>query len=262
MFETFENTIRTELNEFLTTRKMQQAIELSKATGQHFNHNQYPMYFVGKLDAHLILVHLNPYQHNDYSPTYTAPLQWTDFDQYFSYHQHFGKHQFGPTSDRTHRSKFDHKQVRFLKPFGVINFAEGNTQADVFTNLERVIDHKLQLELIPYGSQKFSARGFTTTMLQPHFERILDVIAACPREYVLFCGKVFERFFRTSITRTHVFKLPRSDGNTAQDYARFSNLEFEYKGQVIYAGLAHSFARQGLAITAYGQYCKTLYHAQ
>jgi hypothetical protein len=53
-----------------------------------------------------------------------------------------------------------------------------------------VVDHKLQLELVPYGSTSFATRGFTPEVLGPHFGRILATIAVVPRRYVLFCGAV------------------------------------------------------------------------
>ncbi|NNJ10122.1 hypothetical protein EKD04_007265 [Chloroflexales bacterium ZM16-3] len=262
MFETFKNIIRTDLDEFLATRKMQRAIDLSQLTGQHFNHSEYPMYFTGKLDARMVLVHLNPKHRNSDALTYTGSLWLPNFETYFTYHQRFGQTLYGPTAPRTHKSRFDHKQIRFLTPFGIIPFVEERSRDDRFTNLERVCDEKLQLELIPYSSDKFSPKGFTPTILQPHIERLLDVISACPRDYVLFCGQIFEPFFHESITDTHEFKLPKNDGSMTQNKARFSNLRFTRSGKIIRAGLAHTFAQQGIPMAAYGRQCKALYASQ
>jgi len=109
----------------------------------------------------LVLVHLNPKQRDNLAPVYQGPLWLPTFDAYIDYHQHFGKHHYGSQSQRTHKSPFDHKQIRFLRPFGVINFVEQKAKEDTYTNLERVIDDKLQLELIPYGSATFNTRHFT-----------------------------------------------------------------------------------------------------
>jgi len=264
MFESFTNAIRTDIDEFVTTRKMQRAIELSMQTGQYFNHNQYPMYFTGRLDARIVLVHLNPKQANDPAWTYTGEFRQgdfrlDDFASYFTYHQHFGRSNYGPAAPRTHRSPFDRKQIRFLKPFGVIPFVEEQSRDDGFTNLELAIDEKLQLELIPYGSAQFSTKGFTPAILAPHVDRLLDVICACPRDYVFFCGRVFEVFFQDSITHTHEFRLTKKDGGTARNSSRFSNLRFVHDGTVVHAGLAHTFAQQGIRMDAYAQRCKELY---
>lgn len=261
MFDTFKQHICADVEEFLATRRMQRAVELSAATRQHFNHNEYPMFFVGKLDARLVLVHLNPKQRDNYAATYTGPLWLKSFDEYFEYHQSLGKKLYGTGSPQTHKSPFDHKQIRFLKPFDAIHFVEERTRDDRLANLEQVIDGKLQLELIPYGSATFSTSGFTPAILKPRLERILDVICACPRNYILFCGQIFETLFQGSIVRTHEFKLIKNDGTACQNKTRFSNLRFVYKGAVIQAGLAHSFAQQGIPMGAYGRQCKALYHA-
>jgi len=86
-----------------------------------------------------------------------------------------------------------------------------------------VLTHKLQLELIPYGSDTFSARGFTEEVLQPHYERIMSVICAHPRRYILFCGSVFEVLFDGYIVDQHEFRLRKKDGSFTRQRARFAN---------------------------------------
>lgn len=260
MFESFKKEIRTDVEEFLAIGKMQRAIELSAQTGQHFNHSRYPMYFVGKLDSRLVLVHLNPKQPNDTSPSYTGSHQYRDFDDYFDYHKHFGRNKFGSGLASKPYAVFDSKQIRFLKPFGVIDFIEEHTREDKFTNLERVIDDKLQLELIPYGSSSFSAKGFTHAILAPHWNRILDVIAACPRDYVVFCGRIFEMLLPPESTiQPHKFNVIKKNGQPVKNQVGFSNVRFDHSGVTISAGLARSFALQGIPMAAYGHKCKELY---
>jgi hypothetical protein len=75
-----------------------------------------------------------------------------------------------------------------LRPFSVIAFVDGGTKEATFTNLERVIDCKLQLELIPYGSDNFSAGAFPRSLVAPYLKRIMKVVTARPRRYVMFCG--------------------------------------------------------------------------
>jgi hypothetical protein len=121
------------------------------------------LHTVGDPAARLVLVHLNPKHRNNDAPTYQGERWLPTFEQYWEHFQHFGERTCGPNSPRSWRSVFDHKQIRFLRPFGVIDFG-----ADVWQNLERVIDHKLQLELVPYGSDTFSNSGFTPAILRPH----------------------------------------------------------------------------------------------
>ena len=251
--EAFREVVRQDVEEFIQKGRMHRAIELSAATGQHFNHNEQPMFFVGDPTARLVLVHLNPKQKNNYAPTYQG-VRPSSFEAYWDYHQHFGARHYGPQSARTYRSPFDHKQIRFLRPFGVIDFG-----ADVWQNLERVIDGKLQLELVPYGSATFDTGGFTAEALRPHWERVLGLIAAYPRDYVLLCGAVFEPLVREHVVKEFEFPLAKKDGTSTRQKARFSRLHFTYDGQTINAGLAHSFARQGIPMDDYGQRCAALY---
>ncbi len=117
-------------------------------------------FFTGDLDASFVLVHLNPKQRDVTSDEPADfPLPFRSFEEYFDVCRHFGARMYGSESSRTHRSQFDLKQVRFLEPFDVIDFVEEKTREDRFTNLERLFDCKLQLELIPYGSNSFSAWG-------------------------------------------------------------------------------------------------------
>lgn len=261
MFEAFKNEIRQDIDEFVSTRKMHRAIDLSVRTNQHFNHNEYPLYFTGNLDAKLVLIHLNPKQANNHSEQYKGNLWLDSFDDYFEYHQHFGKYKYGAGSTRQHKSRFDRKQIRFLKPFGVINFVEERSEEDKFINLERVVDDKLQLELIPYGSDNFDLQGFNATTLQPHFARLIDVVTACPRKYVIFCGRIFDSLVRSTI-RTFKFNLTRKDGLASKGQYSFSVLMLPFNRQQIKAGLAHSFANKSLAgeiMEAYGRECKRIY---
>jgi hypothetical protein len=210
MLEAFKEAIRADLNDLRTNGYMEKAVALSAQTHQHFNSTTLPMYFTGAPDAQLVLIHLNPKQPNEYASRRSQQQPVPSFEQYWTDHQTFGKQMYGTSSPRTHKSPFDHKQIRFLRPFGTIPFVPEHARADRFTNLELALDQKLQLELIPYGSARFSSAGFTAATLQPHMERILDVVVAYPRDYVLFCGQVFELFLRDFITKTHRFKLVRS----------------------------------------------------
>ena len=47
--------------------------------------------------------------------------------------------------------------------------------------------------------------------------------------------------------------------SSTRQKARFSRLRFEHQGQALGAGLAHSFARQGIPMEDYGRQCAALY---
>jgi hypothetical protein len=247
--------IRTDLDELRATGLMSRAQQLSQAVGQPFAANDYPHFFFGDLDARFVVVHLNPL----YTPNPRALFQGDpepcSFEEHFERHRYFGARNYGPTSPRTHRSRFDHKQIAFVREFDVLEFGP-----DKFTNLERVIDDKLQLELIPYGSPSFSPAGFTAQLLAPHFERVMRVITAAPRDYVIFCGAVFSKLLRDDwITQEHHFRLTKGDGTPEKPTSRFCSLRIPWNGEVVRAGLAQSWARQGIPMGAYAREVRARY---
>jgi hypothetical protein len=146
-----------------------------------------------------------------------------------------------------------------MRPFDVIDFVDEYSPDDKFTNLERVIDDKLQLEFIPYSSPTFDGRGLTESVLRPHYERIMRVITARPRQYVIFCGAVFEPLVREYIVAEHRFQLPRKDGQPEKMPSQFSTLSLDYEGRRVKAGFARSWARQGIPMPAYAREVRKRY---
>jgi hypothetical protein len=254
--------IRSDVEEFSRPGGLSSARTLSEATGQQFSHATWPLYFTGDLDAALVLVHLNPRVAPPINPADADPVRFASFEEYFDFHRFFGRRHYGPDSDRRHISPFDHKQIRFLRPFRVIDFVDEHDQRDRYTNLERVVDHKLQMELIPYGSPAFSTRGFTARTLASHWERLIGVLSAGPRRFVVFCGSIFETIVGDHVTDYHEFLLTKNDGTPTRQKARYANLAIPNpRGGVLHAGLAYSFARQGIPMTDYGRRCHSLYRA-
>lgn len=128
-----------------------------------------------------------------------------------------------------------------------------------FTNLQRVFD-KLQLELSPYGSDAFSAHGLTEDLLEPHYDRLMSVITARPRDYIIFCGAVFERVMKPNITQWHHFHLTKADGSRTKGESRFANLRLPYGGKEIKAGLAPSWAQHGIPMSGYAEAVRDCYY--
>lgn len=250
-----------ELQELADGGVISRAVALSRATGQHFNATVRPGYFGGDLDSELVLVHLNPKQVDERVAKVEMGPDVASIDEYVDRSIHGGASMYGPTSPRTHRSPFDRKQVRFVRALGALPFVEERTPDDRYTNLEMVIDGKLQMELIPYGSPDFRTWTFTEELLRPHFDRVLRVIATAPRRYVLFCGKAFESLVRPFIVETHTFRMQKKDGTPERARSQFSRLEIPYEGTTVRAGLASSWARQGIPMRAYGEKVRELYGA-
>jgi hypothetical protein len=258
-FDVLLDDIRADLNDLARIGRVSRADELSRATGQQFHATAVPQYFTGDLSAPLVLVHLNPKQdgRRPGRDRYTGPVP--TLDGYLDEYTLFGRGRYGPSSPRTHRSPFDHKQIRFLRPFNAINFI-GEDEPDArSTNLQRVIDDKLQLEVIPYQSVTFSRRGMTEQVLAPHYRRLLATITAAPRQYVIFCGRVLADLLRGWVVQEHQFPLVKKDGTRTAGTYRFANLLINQDGHLLYAGLAPSFSRQGIPMTAYGAECAARY---
>jgi hypothetical protein len=251
--------MQADLQEFRTAGTISRARWLADATGQHFNADRLPQYFTGDLDGPVVLVHLNPKQAN--APDQVPGWQTTSctLEEYFNSCRHFGALMYGPSSPRTHQSPFDHKQIRFLRPLGAMDFIQEHSRTDRFTNLERVVDDKLQLELVPYGSASFSPRGFTPEVLAPHLARILSTIVTVPRRYVLFCGAVFTPLLSEYVIRWHEFRLRKKDGTLERQRSSFANLVLPYQGHSVRAGLAQSWTRQGIPMTAYAEQIRSRY---
>jgi hypothetical protein len=251
--------MRSDVEEFLATGNIRRARELTAATGQRFDADRLPQFFTGDLDGPVVLVHLNPKQAKVRRP----PPAWQDtvqtLEDYLEWYRHFGERMYGRCSPRTHQSPFDLKQIRFLQPLRVIDFVEERSCDDRFTNLERVIDYKLQLELVPYGSVSFSTHGFTPEVLAPHLNRILSTIAVVPRRYVLFCGAVFRPLLKKYVTRRHQFHLRKNDGTLERQSSSFANLLLPYQGGSIRAGLAQTWPRQGIPMAAYAEEVQSRY---
>jgi hypothetical protein len=250
------NEARTDVNELLVNGRIDRASELAQHTGVPFESSYFPMYFTGAFESKLVLVHLNP----KLSPQLGGPL-YANFDAYYDQHRRFGYHHW--EVDPTYRSAFDHKQVRFLRPFRSIDFYEETDRKHQRANAALACDQKLQLELIPYASPGFAARDFPMDLLQPHFERVLGTIAAFPRDYIIFCGAVFDDLLKLSGRETfrldHHFLLTTEQGTSKNEY-RFSNVAFSYESASIRSGIARSFAIQGIPMSAYGFKCHELYN--
>lgn len=246
---------RADVEELIATGRISRAAELAERTGMDLDPACFPMYFTGAFESRLVLVHLNP----KLSPRLGGP-RFDGFDEYFDAHRRFGYHHWG--QDPTYRSAFDHKQVRFLRPFGVIDFLPGEDPAAKRRNAELAIDAKLQMELVPYPSPTFPTQRFGGEVLRAHLERVLAVAAAYERDYVLFCGAVFDDLLeRSGLVRSrhdHRFRLPTKNGTSKGEY-QFSNVTVEHQGQPVRAGVARSFATQGLPMAAYGEACHALY---
>lgn len=255
------SAMKRDFDEFHNTGKVERAKVLTRKTGMHVNHNEYPEYFFGDLDAKFVLIHLSPKQDNNLDTTYQGEFKFQNFKDYLNYYQKFGENHYGKSLKNRRKSIFDTKQIHFIRPFDLLDLSAD----DKFVNLQRVIDDKLQLELVPFGSSSFKTDLMTHDALQPYVELLLDTITKADRDYIIFCGKVFERLLKSHTVKKedYAFKLVKTDGSLSKNNARFSRLVLNYKGHEFKAGIAPSFAQQGLTgavMEDYGKKCCELYN--
>ena len=200
------------------------------------------------------MVHLNPKRNKD---LWNKECTISSFDEYWDSFAQFGKRNYGIDSTRNHKSPFDHKQIRFLRPFELFPI----DNPDKYLNLENVMDRKLQLELVPYGSPDFSYKTIGIENLKPFAERLLSVIDSKKRKYVIFCGKVFQPILKDFIfdQKIHNFKLNKNNGTQTLSDFQVINIKLKTNKGEINACIAPQFAKQGYPEGEYGKKVKELY---
>ena len=233
----------------------QVARELNKAVGkEEYFDEANPHFFTGDPNADLVLIHLNPKRDKK---DWNKKCHFKNFDSYWDSYVKFGAFHYGKDSKRNHKSPFDHKQIRFLKPFGLLPL----DNQDKLKNLENVIDCKLQIELVPFGSPDFLYRKIGVKNLKPFIEQLESLIMEHQRKYVIFCGRVFEHILKDSIQSktTHEFKLTKKDGKPTKSNFQVINITLNVGKANLKACIAPQFAKQGYPVMEYGRKVKELY---
>lgn len=290
---TLDKRINQDLKDLLSKQQIDAAIELSnelfgeKISKEHsISTKGMPGYYVGERNAKTVMVMLNPgvsAEINDTDIYYQTEISKYGFDKSSleafinSYHS---RCQTGVEQDLDKEGKiridnFDIKQAAFLKDWtdsGVTipdGFpCNGNEDRDVLRETRvNVLKQKLQLELVPYASQKFSSLGRKKLCyLFPYLETVLDEIFRVDnRKYVIFCSGFFAKLFKeysneaTKNNQSFRFKIellekrPYSDilsnGNVYCTPVRIANIDMDKdkdKDREIVAIIAHTFPSYAL----------------
>jgi len=259
----FKQLVKNTFNEWKDNGFCQAAVDLNKAIGQDYFDTASPGFFAGDIEAKLVLVHLNPKR--DEIDKKGRKL-WgqkceEDFDTYWERHVHFGKLTFGKDVENRKKSSFDLKQTRFLNPFGFFDFNK-----EPFHDLEEVMEKKLQLELVPFGSPNFDFNVVGIDNIEHFIRNLLEIITVCERKYIIFCGKVFKDFFQKIFEKyiieekTHKFYLTTQKGERTKRTYDVINIKLQYdKKEIITACIAPQFAQFGCPIARYGEKVHELY---
>jgi hypothetical protein len=250
----FKDYVESSFNQWKKNGYCNEAQLLNNKVGTDYFDTTNPHFFTGDIYSELVLIHLNPMRNR---ANWNTNCDYENFQSYWHWFEKFGKMHYGKESERTHKSQFDHKQIRFLKPFDYLSINSN----DKYQNLENVIDHKLQLELVPFGSPEFSYHKIGIKNLNQFTEKLLSIINEAPRKYVIFCGRVFEHLLSDYIQdkKTHTFKLKKKDGTQTKSYFQAINVKIGKGDSRIIACIAPQFAKQGYPVIEYGSKIKELY---
>jgi hypothetical protein len=250
----FKEYIELTFNQWKEKGYCDEAKFLNSRVGTDYFDTSNPHFFTGDIKSELVLVHLNPKRNKS---DWNKECDFKDFQAYWDWYEKFGKVHYGKESKRTHKSPFDHKQIRFLKPFDLLPL----NNSDKYQNLESVIDFKLQLELVPFGSPDFSFHKIGIENLNPFANNLISIIYEAPRKYVIFCGRVFEHILHNFIQEktTHSFNLSKKDGSLTKSIFQVINIKIGRGDNVITACIAPQFAKQGYPVIEYAKKVKELY---
>jgi len=239
--------------EWKTQGFCQEAVDLNAKIGEDYFDMASPGLFAGDIHAKLVLVHLNPKRNKEH---WNKKCMYSSFNEYLEEHVHFGNKAYGKHVQEKNKSRFDMKQVRFLKPFEILPF-----NGEKCHDLEVALDQKLQLELVPLGSPNFDYHKIGVKNLKPFVTRMIDLLLEDEREYIIFCGRVFKEVLQEFIIeeRIHSFKLIKNDGKETKSAFEVINIKLEYNNSKITACIAPQFAKQGYPVGEYGKKVKELY---
>lgn len=250
----YKESMQKDFADWKQSGSCEQAKKLNDKIGEEYFDTATPHYFVGDPNADFVLVHLNPKRNRE---SWGKSCKYSNFNEYLSFHKEFGKRVYGESSERKHKSPFDKKQVRFIRPFGVIDLESD----DQYRNLEKVIDEKYQLELIPYGSPSFDYHTVYPTLIEPFIKNVLNEIGRLDRKYVIFCGTVFKQLLVPFVEKMdkHSFKLKKKDGGETKMNYEMINVEINTGETQFKAAIAPHYAIQGAPVEAYAKQIVKLY---
>ena len=236
-----------------------------------------PQHFVGNRDAKTVFVMLNPGSNTEGAEkelakrkkTYDCTSAEAFIESYVREMCDFGKiHRIDNPSD-----PFDVKQAAFLKPWK----DSGITLPDAFPQdkemfadaKEAVLTQKLQLEFIPYASNKFNPKSRdikeNIAQLVPFVETLLEEIFRKERTNVIFgYGKfynVFKAYNKAKGSTIIDMSAKEVKSDKLKSYAgRCRVITLNWNGKKQKALIAHTFACQSLQnapdlMQKYGKFC-------
>ena len=248
--DTFKAYIKNEFSDYLKNGYCKKAKEMNLAIGDDYFDIVNPHYFTGNPESKIVMVMLNPQRDKN---KYNEPNSFSCIDQYWNHYRYFGKDVYGKNSARKRKEKFDLNQLLFIRNLGVIDFVQEKSNNDKFDNLEKVIDQKLQWELVPYGSPSFNFKHIGIFNLKYFLNKTVEIISLHERKYVFFCGAVFRELLwheSVKIINSHRFKLTKKDGTQTQSDYELIKISIKTEDQEIKEAILQQYAMQGAPLDA------------
>lgn len=292
--KTLDERIKQDLNDLFDGKPIKAANDLlnelvgEAASKDHaISAKSMPGYYAGDRNAKTVMVMLNPgvsAEINDTDEYYQTEISKYGFDtsalETFvnTYHS---RCQTGVEKDLDKDGKiridnFDIKQAAFLKDWpdsGVMIHADFPCDVKEGRDIHRevrvnVLEQKLQLELVPYASQKFRSLGRQKLCyLFPYLETVLDeIFRVNDRKYVVFCSRFFERLFKAYSNEQNkdfqitLLEKKSKSGILNNGKVYCTTVKIVHQGKELIAIIAHTFPNQSLPnaydkMREYGKFC-------
>lgn len=234
--------LEKEYSELVQTGKVQILEDVEKLTSKRFSYHN-PLYFSGNLSSKLAIV-----KFCSNSSGYSKLDCNEDFSEYQYKQQNLGKLFIKTESidDISDKYANDIRTMNYSKPFQIVRL-EGNT---VQENLQKFVDEKFEIELVPYLSHDFSAKDFIQNynVCKSLVDRTLSGVFSYPRQYVIFMGDCFNSILKEYISDSERFSfLLTSNMLPNQKFvASFNRITLNYNNTKIIAGIAESFYDENL----------------
>ena len=258
------------------------AKDISVAIKDDISTQGLPSYFFGNRDAKTVVVNLNPGEAADISDNNwenrTKTFNNSTIDKflkdYIERQSNYGE-KYGLTA-KGKADSFDVKQAAFLTPWedssiGLSATPDWSSEGYRLIAKTRVINNKLQLELVPYASAKFDINKKEIARFRPFVDTLLDEVFSKERKYIIFASAKFEDIFKDyNKEHPNTFDIIKEDttsnalkvGGTLK--GKCCVIRINYKGKVCNALIAHTFPNQGLSkayslMQKYGEFCYKTY---
>jgi len=282
---TLDERMRQDFGERLQDLPISAAVNLSPVAKMRdpgsttgFSKLGLPGFFCGNRDAETVVVNLNPGMDAGKADSLWGSATGSfDKSNIESFIEDYSKscRDYG-INDASRYDEFDIKQAAFWVPWSNsgINFQshiDWKNRNDCLIAKTIVLTYKLQLELVPYASSKFSINKNQIRLFYPFIRSLLDEIFRKKRTYVVFASAIFEQIFEAYnhdcstifeglSNQNESVHLIKNDGTMSSKSFNCKVIRIHFNGTPQKALIAHSFPRLDIGkafsmMEQYGEFC-------